>query len=111
MLAISANHRKRIRALAGPCCACIVLAYFSYHLLEGERGLSASRMLDLQIKQARAVHDRVQDERSALEHKVSMLRAGTLDRDLLEELARSTLGFSHEGELVIRLPQTARPAR
>ncbi len=110
MLSISINSRKRLRALAGPCLACGVLAYFSYHLLEGEHGLSASRALDFRIEQARHMHERVRSMRERLEHKVSLLRADSLDLDLLEELARSRLGFSHADELLIRLPEDGKQA-
>ncbi len=110
MLTISINSRKRLRALAGPCLVCSVLAYFSYHLLEGEHGLSASRALDLRIEQARNVHERARATRERLEHKVSLLRVDNLDLDLVEELARSKLGFSHADELLIRLPERGKQA-
>mgnify|MGYP002366083543 CR=1 FL=1 len=40
----------------------------------------------------------LQTEHLALETRVAKLRAGSIDRDLLEERARIVLGYRHVGE-------------
>lgn len=43
-------------------------------------------------------HETLKTEHSSLETRVSMLRSGSIDKDLLEERARIVLGFRHQGE-------------
>ena len=72
--------------------------YFSYHLLQGER--SYFRMLSLQknISEMKQTHANLKAGHKELETRVSMLRSGSIDRDLLEERARIVLGFRNQGE-------------
>ncbi len=46
----------------------------------------------------------IREERLALERKVSLMRPESIDPDMLDELARSTLDFGKRGELVVKLP-------
>lgn len=92
--------RKNILTLVGMS----LCFYFSYHLLQGQR--SYVRYLALQnsigglTQESRAL----QENRLALETRVSMLRSGSIDKDLLEERARIVLGYRHEGEKDILVP-------
>ena len=72
--------------------------YFSYHLLQGER--SYFRMLSLQQNMVDLKHknETLKTDHQALETRVSMLRSGSIDKDLLEERARIVLGFRNQGE-------------
>jgi cell division protein FtsB len=45
--------------------------------------------------------DRVEGERQALDRRVNLLRSDHLDRDMLDERARSTLNLVGPNELVI----------
>ncbi|HUF43773.1 MAG TPA: septum formation initiator family protein [Aestuariivirgaceae bacterium] len=45
--------------------------------------------------------DKVRAERIALDERVALLRPDSIDPDLLEELARTTLGFVRPNDLVI----------
>ena len=78
-----------------------LFVYFSYHLMLGERSLIRYMSLeqsvdDLQRKSFTLAHDNEQ-----LEKKVSMLRPGSINKDLLEERARIVLGFRRPGEVDI----------
>lgn len=72
--------------------------YFSYHLLQGER--SYFRLLSLQqnIVTLKAESEKMKADHQALETRVSMLRSGSIDKDLLEERARIVLGYRNLGE-------------
>lgn len=72
--------------------------YFSYHLLQGER--SYFRLLSLQqnVTDMKKQNESLKLEHEALETRVSMLRSGSIDKDLLEERARIVLGFRNQGE-------------
>jgi cell division protein FtsB len=80
----------------------ILIFYFGYHALTGDRGLLhgavreetlASRSLELRALRA---------EREDLETRVRYLRDDNLSRDLLEERARTVLGFADPRDYVIR---------
>ncbi|TNE33868.1 MAG: septum formation initiator family protein [Alphaproteobacteria bacterium] len=97
------NHeiRKRVRASAGPIFGILIAAYFSYHLVEGDRGLFAYLKLQHQINKAEAEYQVTEMERARLEKRVSLLRPENLDLDMLEERAREVLGLAHPDEIVI----------
>jgi cell division protein FtsB len=109
-VAVLAEIRRRARLVAGPVAGISLFAYFAYHLVEGERGLIAWRGLQDRIRVAEAERDAAHAERTALEERVSLLRPGHLDRDMLDERAREVLNRIGPDERVIFLneppPQT-----
>ena len=75
--------------------------YFCYHLIAGERSYLRLISLNHQISTTEKQFDTASAERTALESKVVMMRPGSVNRDLLEEQARSVLGFHYPDEKVI----------
>ena len=75
--------------------------YFCYHLIAGERSYLRLISLNHQITTTEKQFKIASAEREALEHKVVMMRPGSVNRDLLEEQARSVLGFHYPDEKVI----------
>ncbi len=80
----------------------LLIFYFGYHALTGDRGLLhgalreetlASRSLELKTLRA---------EREDLQSRVRLLSDDNLSRDLLEERARTVLGFTDPKDYVIR---------
>ncbi len=80
----------------------LLIFYFGYHALTGDRGLLhgaireetlASRSLELKTLRA---------EREDLQSRVRLLSDDNLSRDLLEERARAVLGFADPKDYVIR---------
>lgn len=72
--------------------------YFSYHLLQGERSYFRLLSLEQNISQTKQDNEKLKAEHQALETRVSMLRSGSIDKDLLEERARIVLGYRNQGE-------------
>jgi cell division protein FtsB len=72
--------------------------YFSYHLLQGERSYFRLLSLEQNISDTKKANEKLKAEHNALETRVSMLRSGSIDKDLLEERARIVLGFRNQGE-------------
>ncbi|HAJ90773.1 MAG TPA: septum formation initiator family protein [Rhodospirillaceae bacterium] len=72
--------------------------YFSYHLLQGERSYFRLLSLEQNILDMKTKNDKLKTDHAALETRVSMLRSGSIDKDLLEERARIVLGFRNQGE-------------
>lgn len=77
------------------------MAYFSYHAVQGDRGLLAWWNLRYEIEKTDYEMEAVAAEKQALEHRVSLLRPASLDRDMLEERARLMLGAVHPDELIV----------
>ena len=93
--------KRRARFIAGPVLGISLVCYFGYHLVQGERGLRAWLRLNQEIKVAQLRLGGLDDERAALEGRVSLLRSEHLDRDLLDERARATLNLAGPHEIVI----------
>ena len=75
--------------------------YFALFAFEGDRGLSSLQSLENQVAAAEEELEKVQGEREGVERKVAALRPESIDADLLEEVARSDLGYVRPGEVVI----------
>ena len=93
--------RRHLKAAVAPfLCFCAVI-YFGYHTVQGDRGLIAYARLSNEIADAREALAKVHTERAALEHRVSLLRPDSIDRDMLDEQARRVLGYSDPDDVVI----------
>ncbi len=82
-----------------------VIGYFTYHSVEGERGLRAWFAVKHEITLARAELADLRADQKILERRVMLLRPESLDLDMLEERARAVLNLGHPDELVILLPR------
>lgn len=95
-----------IKQVAALLVGLLLLAYFLYHTMYGEKGYLTEQRLKASVESANVDLKRVQNERSTLEHRVQGLRPDSLDPDLLEEEARRQLGFTKPQEKVILTPET-----
>ena len=80
----------------------LVIAYFSYHTVWGNRGFL--KMLEIQekIQQATQLAEETRAEKKALQYKTNALKnPKTLDIDVLEEEALRVLGHTNSNNLVI----------
>ena len=78
-----------------------IFAYFLYHTIYGNRGLVAKYDLEEKISSSENELEKIREKRIELEHRVKLLRPGSLDKDMLEEEARKVLGIAKEGEEVL----------
>lgn len=93
--------RRRSRSVIWPVICALLMVYYGYHLLEGERGLKAWWRLNQEIAIASGTRDDVKAERIRLATRVSLLRKDSLDADLLGERARRMLNVMRRDEIVI----------
>ncbi len=93
--------RRRARLIAGPVAGIGLVVYFSYHLVEGDRGLAAWARLAEEIKVTDAQRAQSEAERGTLEKRVLLLRPNHIDPDLLDEEARGVLNRVGPDERVI----------
>jgi cell division protein FtsB len=80
--------------------AAAFIGYFGINAYTGKYGLHAQAALDQEMIALTTELARLKQERIALEHRVSLLRAGSLDPDMLDERARFQLEFAHPRDLV-----------
>jgi cell division protein FtsB len=79
--------------------------YFGYHAVIGSRGLLAWRQLNQDIAATQQQLATVRAERQTLEDKVRRLRPGSLDPDLIDELARRQLSLAGPLDVIILLDE------
>lgn len=97
--------RRRFRSILLPLAlyavSGAVVGYFVLHAQSGQRGLEAKREIKGQILALTAELNTLKSERSHMEQRIARMRDGSVDRDLLEDLARRQLGMVHPADLVI----------
>lgn len=85
------------------------IAYFGWHAYHGNYGIFARERLDVRVADLERELAEVRAERQAMERRVALLKAQSLDPDILEERARESLGLAHPNDVVI-LQRTNAPS-
>ncbi len=98
--------RLRARHIWLTVCGALVLAYFSYHMIQGNHGVIALLELQSNVAAAEAIRAETDAEHRRLAQQVALLRPDNLDPDMLEERARVMLNHVHPDEIVIITPDT-----
>ncbi|UXN04403.1 MULTISPECIES: FtsB family cell division protein [unclassified Bartonella] len=78
-----------------------VLSYFGYHIYHGEYGLYSRENVDEHIMVLNSELHKLETQRQTMELKVSLLRDGEIEKDMLDEWARRNLSVSNPNELTI----------
>lgn len=91
----------RLNHILGPLIALLLMIYFGYHIVQGERGLFSWMRLRQKISESEQHLAQIQSEKETLERRVHLLRPDSVDQDMLEERARKVLNWGHSGEVVI----------
>ncbi|OPB29335.1 Cell division protein FtsB [Bartonella sp. WD12.1] len=78
-----------------------VLGYFGYHIYHGDYGLSARSKIIQHIAELEEELHKVEVERTSIEKRISLLRDGHIEKDMLDEYVRKNLNFSRPNELTI----------
>ena len=87
--------------VAIPLVCAVLLAYFAFHSWNGRYGIKSMRETSEEIVRLEFELARVSTERKALDARVRLLRDGTIERDMLDEQARSVLNLVNRDELVV----------
>jgi cell division protein FtsB len=105
--------RRRFRAFLIPLVlyagAAAAVGYFIQSAKSGNRGLLAKQALKIQVFELRRELETVSAEYADWDRRLALLRADQVDRDLLEERARTVLGRVHKNDLVIVQPFAQEP--
>ena len=93
----------RLRTYLPTAALAFLIFYFSVHAFTGEGGLLRSGQRDAALIAKSAELEKLRAQRQDLEVRAQLLRDTSLSADLLEERARSLLGFADPRDYVIRL--------
>ena len=93
----------RLRPYLPTAALAFLIVYFAFHAFTGDEGLltSGQRSETLIAKSRQLAALKIQ--RQDLEVRAHLLRDQSLSRDLLEERARSLLGFADPRDYVVRM--------
>lgn len=95
------KKHSRVRGVIFPIVALCLSAYFSYHSISGRYGLNAHQdadALSLHLQYRLAEYQR---QRETLARRVSLLKAGSIEKDMLDQQARYHLNLLHKDEIVV----------
>ncbi|MCB1502952.1 MAG: septum formation initiator family protein [Bauldia sp.] len=97
------RHRRKspINRLWLPAVAFLFLGYFGYHAYNGSYGLQSLERLDQEGESLRGQVDKLRDEREAMEQRVALLKPESLDADVVDTEARTSLNLLRPDEVVI----------
>ena len=96
------RHTKhRLSKLIFPLIGLGLLAYFTYHILNGNHGWFAWKALEKELEKSRTELEQLRKDHEALKNKVSLLRPESLDEDMLDERVRTMLGTAKASEIVV----------
>jgi len=93
--------KRRVRDALPPLGFVLLCGYFAWHAVHGDFGLNARERRLSEIAQAREILARAEAEREAMERRVNGMRSAQLDRDQLDERARTLLNMVGRDEIVI----------
>jgi len=82
----------------------LFLSYFGFHAYHGEFGMYSKYQLQDRVAVLEKNYKAINKTRTELESRVQLLHDGTLERDMLDELARRALNVSRPDEVTIMLP-------
>ena len=95
------KSRVRMHFYILPFIFLMITLYFTYHLIQGERGLFRLFELNKELDQAQVLLDKSEKEKTRMEQKIDSLSSASLSADRLDELGRQELGFIKPDEYVI----------
>ena len=97
--------RRRARYILPAAFCAVVVGYFTYHSVQGEKGIHSYLKIKREVRDAQDHLKKMQFVRLELEQRVKGLRDSSLDLDLLEERARIVLNLMRDDELLIHFPK------
>jgi cell division protein FtsB len=97
--------RRRLSESVGllivPAICCAIIFYFGYTGMMGPRGFFALTRSEADLAVAEQALAQLRAQRSALQHRISLLDEKALDPDMLEEVARGLLLQGNPGEVTV----------
>jgi cell division protein FtsB len=96
--------KRRSKAAVPPIVFLSLVAYFGWNATHGDRGLVAYARRQELLKAAETDLARAEADRAMWERRVAGLRNNHLDRDSLDERARSMLNLADPFDVIVPYP-------
>jgi cell division protein FtsB len=80
-----------------------LLGYFGWHGLHGPRSFANEAAIEAEVARLEDELAEVSAEGAARDARVALLRPQSIDPDLLDEIARRSLGYVRESEIVLEI--------
>ena len=93
--------KRRSRRMIVPIIGALFVCYFLVHSFQGDRGVLAWMHLQRQVAVAEQTLNATIAVRTNYERRISLLRTGQLDRDMLDERARVMAGLVRPDEFIV----------
>ena len=93
----------RLRQYVPTAALAFLIFYFGFHAFTGDRGILSTHQRNETLATKTRELSELRAQRKDMEARAHLLRDTSLSADLLEERARSLLGFSDPKDYVIRL--------
>lgn len=100
------SHRRRhaiLTVLGLYVFAALFIGYFAVNAFTGNHGLRAQADLDQQLAAMQAELATIRAERAVWERRVALLRSDRIDPDMLDERARTLIGYADPRDLTLLL--------
>jgi cell division protein FtsB len=100
------SHRRRrtfLTVLGLYVFAALFIGYFGMNAFSGDHGLRAQQDLEQQLVAMKAELKGLKAERAHWERHVALLRADSIDPDMLDERARALVGYLDPRDLTLLL--------
>jgi len=78
-----------------------LLGFFAWHAFKGPRGFAHEAALEARAEKLATDLGALRAERKRLDRRVALMRPDSIDPDMLDELARTELGYVKAGDLVL----------
>ena len=98
---LSRDLRRTVKKYALQSLILVLVLYFLYHLIQGGRGLLTLRALESGLENAETELNSLKSEHDKLQNRVDLMKPGEVCPDLLEEQAKSVLGYKKPGEKIV----------
>ncbi|RWX75590.1 septum formation initiator family protein [Neorhizobium lilium] len=95
------HKQRRFGRLVIPAITVAFVSYFGYHCIHGDLGLIATEKFEQQRLDREKDLSKLTEKRQQLERQVSLMSDGSLEKDMLDEIARYQLNVSRPDEIVI----------
>lgn len=80
-----------------------LLGYFAWHASLGPRGRPNIAHLQKELDVLASEVEKARHRKDSIESKVVLMRPESVDPDLLDELARTTLNWAGQQDLIVKL--------
>jgi cell division protein FtsB len=94
--------KRRTRTVIAPTIFLAITFYFAWNAVQGAHGLKASAAQHAVLQQAQADLSVAEAERDAWQRRVHALESDHLDRDMLDERARSVLNLANPNDIIVQ---------